>query len=362
LHTNSLDEALALPTDFSARIARNTQLFIEKQTGITRVVDPAGGAAYLEYLTHHLSHEAWKLIEEVEQAGGMTRAIETGLPKLRIEQAAAARQARIDAGEEVIVGVNKYQVADEPDFEILEVDNTAVIQEQTARLQQLKAERNTAETQAALHALTRAAETGNGNLLELAIEAARKRATLGEISAALEKVFGRHQASVQTISGVYSGAMKNKQLLDKARKQADAFARLEGRRPRILVAKMGQDGHDRGAKVIATGFADAGFDVDIGPLFQTPEEVALQAAENDVHVVGISSLAGGHKTLIPQLIEALKKLQRPDILVVAGGVIPPQDYPFLKHAGVAAIFGPGTSVVAAATQVLELLHQTLKKH
>lgn len=362
LHTNSLDEALALPTDFSARIARNTQLFIEKQTGITRVVDPAGGAAYLEYLTHYLSHEAWKLIEEVEQAGGMTRAIETGLPKLRIEQAAAARQARIDAGEEVIVGVNKYQVADEPDFEILEVDNTAVIQEQTARLQQLKAERNTAETQAALHALTRAAETGNGNLLELAIEAARKRATLGEISAALEKVFGRHQASVQTISGVYSGAMKNKQLLDKARKQADAFARLEGRRPRILVAKMGQDGHDRGAKVIATGFADAGFDVDIGPLFQTPEEVALQAAENDVHVVGISSLAGGHKTLIPQLIEALKKLQRPDILVVAGGVIPPQDYPFLKHAGVAAIFGPGTSVVAAATQVLELLHQTLKKH
>jgi len=362
LHTNSLDEALALPTDFSARIARNTQLFIEKQTGITRVVDPAGGAAYIEYLTHHLCHEAWKLIEEVEQAGGMTRAIETGLPKLRIEQAAAARQARIDAGEEVIVGVNKYQVADEPDFEILEVDNTAVIQEQTARLQQLKAERNTAETQAALHALTRAAETGNGNLLELAIEAARKRATLGEISAALEKVFGRHQASVQTISGVYSGAMKNKQLLDKARKQADAFARLEGRRPRILVAKMGQDGHDRGAKVIATGFADAGFDVDIGPLFQTPEEVALQAAENDVHVVGISSLAGGHKTLIPQLIEALKKLQRPDILVVAGGVIPPQDYPFLKHAGVAAIFGPGTSVVAAATQVLELLHQTLKKH
>ncbi|GIV36102.1 MAG: hypothetical protein KatS3mg032_0481 [Cyclobacteriaceae bacterium] len=360
LHTNSLDEALALPTDFSARIARNTQLFIEKETGITRVVDPAGGSYYLEYLTHSLAQQAWQLIEEVEQAGGMTRAIESGLPKLRIEQAAAIRQARIDSGQEVIVGVNKYRADDEPDFEILEVDNRAVIQEQTERLQKLRSERNETDTLAALNALTQAAKTGSGNLLELAVEAARKRATLGEISEALEKVFGRHQATVQTVSGVYSGAMKNQEPLNRARRLADDFARREGRRPRILVAKMGQDGHDRGAKVIASGFADAGFDVDIGPLFQTPEEVALQAAENDVHVVGISSLAGGHKTLIPQLIESLKKINRPDILVVAGGVIPPQDYAFLKKNGVAGVFGPGTSVADAAIQILNTLLRTFQ--
>ncbi len=361
LHTNSLDEALALPTDFSARIARNTQLFIEKETGITRVVDPAGGSYFLEYLTHNLAQQAWQLIEEVEQAGGMTRAIESGLPKLRIEQAAAIRQARIDSGEEVIVGVNKYRADDEPDFEILEVDNRAVIQEQTERLQKLRSERNETDTQSALQALTHAATTGKGNLLELAVEAARKRATLGEISEALEKAFGRHRTTVQTVSGVYSGAMKNQDMLNRARKLANDFARMEGRRPRILVAKMGQDGHDRGAKVIATGFADLGFDVDIGPLFQTPEEVALQAAENDVHIVGISSLAGGHKTLIPQLIESLQKINRPDILVVAGGVIPPQDYGLLKKSGVAGVFGPGTSVASAAIQILEILLGNLKK-
>ncbi len=362
LHTNSLDEALALPTDFSARIARNTQLFLEKEAGVTRVVDPAGGSYYLEWLTHQLTRQAWQLIEEVEQAGGMTRAIESGLPKMRIEQAAAIKQARIDSGEEVIVGVNKYRVPDEPDFEILEVDNAAVIREQTERLQQLRAERSAAETQAALDALTRAAQAGTGNLLELAIEAARKRATLGEISQAMEKAFGRHQATVQTLTGVYSGAMKNKDLLNKARKLSESFARKEGRRPRILIAKMGQDGHDRGAKVIATGFADVGFDVDIGPLFQTPEEVALQAAENDVHVVGVSSLAGGHKTLIPQLIRALENIKRPDILVIAGGVIPPPDHDVLKQAGVAGVFGPGTPVAEAACYVLEMLLQSLKKN
>jgi methylmalonyl-CoA mutase len=308
-----------------------------------------------------LAQQAWQLIEEVEQAGGMTRAIESGLPKLRIEQAAAIRQARIDSGEEVIVGVNKYRADDEPDFEILEVDNRAVIQEQTERLQKLRSERNETDTQSALQALTHAATTGKGNLLELAVEAARKRATLGEISEALEKAFGRHRTTVQTVSGVYSGAMKNQDMLNRARKLANDFARMEGRRPRILVAKMGQDGHDRGAKVIATGFADLGFDVDIGPLFQTPEEVALQAAENDVHIVGISSLAGGHKTLIPQLIESLQKINRPDILVVAGGVIPPQDYGLLKKSGVAGVFGPGTSVASAAIQILEILLGNLKK-
>jgi methylmalonyl-CoA mutase len=361
LHTNSLDEALALPTDFSARIARNTQLYLEKETGITRVVDPVGGSYYIEWLTAQLARKAWELIQEVEQAGGMTRAIESGLPKMRIEQAAAAKQARIDSGLDVIVGVNKYRVEDEPDFEILEVDNSAVIREQKERLQKLRSERNQAETEAALEALTRAAQTGKGNMLELAIEAARKRATLGEISMALEKAFGRYQATIQAVSGIYSGIMKNEKQFDHARKLANTFTRMEGRRPRILIAKMGQDGHDRGAKVIATGFADVGFDVDIGPLFLTPEEVARQAAENDVHVVGISSLAGGHKTLIPQLMEELRQIKREDILVIAGGVIPPQDYDLLKKAGVAFVFGPGTSVAHAAVEILEHLIKMKKK-
>jgi methylmalonyl-CoA mutase len=361
LHTNSLDEALALPTDFSARIARNTQLYLEKKTGITRVVDPVGGSYYIEWLTAQLARKAWELIQEVEQAGGMTRAIESGLPKMRIEQAAAAKQARIDSGLDVIVGVNKYRVEDEPDFEILEVDNSAVIREQKERLQKLRSERNQAETEAALEALTRAAQTGKGNMLELAIEAARKRATLGEISMALEKAFGRYQATIQAVSGIYSGIMKNEKQFDHARKLANTFTRMEGRRPRILIAKMGQDGHDRGAKVIATGFADVGFDVDIGPLFLTPEEVARQAAENDVHVVGISSLAGGHKTLIPQLMEELRQIKREDILVIAGGVIPPQDYDLLKKAGVTFVFGPGTSVAHAAVEILEHLIKMKKK-
>jgi methylmalonyl-CoA mutase len=357
LHTNSLDEAIALPTDFSARIARNTQLFIEKETGVTRVVDPVGGSHYVESLTASLAEKAWALIEEVEQLGGMTKAIESGLPKMRIEQAAAAKQARIDSGKEVIVGVNNYQIQEPADFSILEVDNEAVRQEQIERLKQLKAERNTAEVEHALAALTKAAASASGNLLELAIVAARKRATLGEISYALEKAFGRYTAAIKSVSGVYSGVMKNDQAFARARNLSDEFASQEGRRPRILVAKMGQDGHDRGAKVIATSFADLGFDVDIGPLFQTPDEVASQAAENDVHIVGVSSLAGGHKTLIPQLIEALKKINREDILVVAGGVIPQKDYDFLYQAGVSHIFGPGTVISEAAAKILQkLLH------
>jgi methylmalonyl-CoA mutase len=358
LHTNSLDEAIALPTDFSARIARNTQLYIEKETGVTRVVDPVGGSYYVESLTASLAHKAWELIEEVEQLGGMTKAIESGLPKMRIEQAAAAKQARIDSGKEVIVGVNKYRTDEPADFSILEVDNAAVRQEQVERLRQLKAERNSSEVEATLSALTQAASANTGNLLELAIVAARKRATLGEISGALEKAFGRYTASIKSVSGVYSGVMKNEKAFTTARKLSDEFAALEGRRPRILVAKMGQDGHDRGAKVIATSFADIGFDVDIGPLFQTPEEVANQAAENDVHIVGASSLAGGHKTLIPQLIEALKKINREDILVVAGGVIPQKDYDFLYQAGVSFIFGPGTVISEAATKILQKLIQS----
>ncbi|MCK6616400.1 MAG: methylmalonyl-CoA mutase [Cyclobacteriaceae bacterium] len=355
LHTNSLDEAIALPTDFSARIARNTQLFIEKQTGVTRVVDPVGGSYYVESLTDSLAIKAWSLIEEVEQLGGMTKAIESGLPKMRIEQAAAAKQARIDSGKEIIIGVNKYQTDEPADFSILEVDNNAVRNEQIARLNQLRAERNNAAVEAALSALTQAAETGKNNLLELAIIAARHRATLGEISGALEKAFGRYTASIKSVSGVYSSVMKNEKSFARARSLSDAFAAQEGRRPRILIAKMGQDGHDRGAKVIATSFADLGFDVDIGPLFQTPEEVAAQAAENDVHLVGASSLAGGHKTLIPQLIEALKKIGREDILVVAGGVIPQKDYDFLYRAGVSFIFGPGTIISEAAIKILQKL-------
>lgn len=355
LHTNSLDEAIALPTDFSARIARNTQLFIQKETGVTRVVDPLGGSYYLEALTHELTVRAWELIEEVEQLGGMTRAIESGIPKLRIEEAAAEKQARIDSGEEVIVGVNRFLSNERPDFTILEVDNAQVREEQISRLTMLKASRDSAATQRALDDLARCAAGGEGNLLALAVEAARSRATLGEISAALEKSFGRYTAPIRTVSGVYSGQMKNSPVIEEVRKLSDRVAKKEGRRPRILVAKMGQDGHDRGAKIIATGFADLGFDVDIGPLFQTPAEVARQAVENDVHVVGISSLAGGHKTLVPELVASLKQQGRPDILIVAGGVIPPADYPYLEKAGVAGIFGPGTPVTAAARTILERL-------
>lgn len=355
LHTNSLDEAIALPTDFSARIARNTQLYLQKETGITNVVDPLGGSYYVEYLTDQLVTKAWSLIEEVENLGGMTRAIESGIPKMRIEEAAAAKQARIDSGSDVIVGVNRFQTDEILDFEILEIDNTAVRQEQIEKLALLKKERDQKEVDAALLALERCAATGTGNLLEHAIIAARHRATLGEISSALEKSFGRYKATIKSISGVYSGAMKNQQEVTEVRALSDRFAEFDGRRPRILIAKMGQDGHDRGAKVIATGFADLGFDVDIGPLFQTPEEVAKQAAENDVHVIGASSLAAGHKTLVPQLIEALKKIGRPDIKVVAGGVIPPKDYEFLFKAGVVGIFGPGTPVSESAKLILKNL-------
>jgi methylmalonyl-CoA mutase len=357
LHTNALDEAIALPTDFSAAIARNTQLFIEKETGIVRVVDPLGGSYLVERLTAELAEKAHVLILEVEALGGMTRAIEHGLPKMRIEEAAAAKQARIDSGIDVITGVNKYQVIEVPDFDILEVDNTAVRNEQIARLTKLRSERDEEAVKTALTSLTECASSGEGNLLECAVRAARARATLGEISDAMEKVFGRYTATIRSISGVYSGAMKNNKELERIRSLSDTFASRDGRRPRILVAKMGQDGHDRGAKVIATGFADMGFDVDIGPLFQTPQEVARQAAENDVHVVGISSLAGGHKTLVPELIKALKQLGRSDILIIAGGVIPTRDHDFLHEAGVAFIFGPGTAVTQAARTILERLLQ-----
>jgi methylmalonyl-CoA mutase len=352
LHTNSLDEAIALPTDFSARIARNTQLFIQKETGVTNVVDPLGGSYYVEFLTEQLINKAWTLIEEVEELGGMTRAIESGIPKMRIEEAAAAKQARIDIGRDVIVGVNRFQTSEVPDFAILEVDNTAVRKEQIEKLEQLKKERNQEAVNDALNDIEQAAKNGTGNLLELAIVAARNRATLGEISLAMENAFGRYKATIRSISGVYSGEMKNQKELEEVRALSDRFAELDGRRPRILIAKMGQDGHDRGAKVIATGFADLGFDVDIGPLFQTPEEVARQAAENDVHVIGASSLAAGHKTLIPQLISALKNIGRPDIKVVAGGVIPPQDYDFLYQNGVMGIFGPGTPVSESAKKII----------
>jgi methylmalonyl-CoA mutase len=352
LHTNSLDEAIALPTDFSARIARNTQLYIENETDITRIVDPLGGSYYIESLTHQLTNRAWDLIQEIEELGGMTRAIESGIPKMRIEQAAAAKQARIDSGRDVIVGVNKYRIDEKLDFEIREVDNTSVRQEQIQRLYQLKDERNAHEVMAALQAITDTAASGEGNLLDVAVNAARKRATLGEISTAMEKVFGRYKATIKSISGIYQAEMKNSTDFSVVRQLSDAFALKDGRRPRILVAKMGQDGHDRGSKIIATSFADLGFDVDIGPLFQTPEEVAMQAAENDVHIVGASSLAGGHKTLIPELIEALKKIGRPDIMVVAGGVIPEQDHEFLRAAGTSFIFGPGTVITDAAKEIL----------
>lgn len=354
LHTNSLDEAIALPTDFSARIARNTQLYIEKETDVTRVVDPFGGSAYIESLTAELAGKAWSLIEEIENLGGMTKAIETGVPKLRIEQAAAAKQARIDSGRDVIVGVNKYRVEEKPDFDIREVDNTTVREEQVQRLASLRRDRDASAVEAALAHLKQAAASGE-NLLEAAVIAARARATLGEISAAMESVFGRYQATIRSVAGIYQNEMEGDNNFAAVRKLSDTFAAREGRRPRILVAKIGQDGHDRGSKVIATGFADLGFDVDIGPLFQTPEEVARQAAENDVHIVGVSTLAGGHKTLVPELIAALNKVGRPDIMVVAGGVIPEQDYRFLKAAGTSFIFGPGTVVTEAAKGILQKL-------
>ncbi len=362
LHTNALDEAIALPTDFSARIARNTQLYLQTETGICRTVDPWGGSWYLESLTDALLRKAWGHIREVEGHGGMTAAIERGLPKLRIEEAAARRQARLDAGQELVVGVNRWRLDREEPLEILEVDNTEVRRQQVARLEQLRRERDPRAVESALAALTRAAADGNGNLLELAVEAARVRATLGEISSALETVAGRHQAEVRTISGVYAAAFRREDGIDsvgETRKLVEAFAAHEGRRPRLLVAKMGQDGHDRGAKVVATAFADLGFDVDVGPLFQTPAETARQAVENDVHIVGLSSLAGGHKTLLPQLVAELKKLGRGDILVVCGGVIPPQDYDFLREQGAAAIFGPGTVIPDAAQALLGEINRRL---
>ncbi len=355
LHTNALDEAIALPTDFSARIARNTQIYLQEETNICKAVDPWAGSYYVESLTHELARKAWKLIEEVEQLGGMAKAIETGIPKMRIEEAAARKQARIDSGRDTIVGVNKYRLEKEDPIETLEVDNTAVREAQLKRLAQLRANRNNEEVQAALEALTRAAETGEGNLLALSIDAARKRASLGEISMALEKVYGRYKAVIRSISGVYSSESADDSSFRKACEMADQFAELEGRRPRIMIAKMGQDGHDRGAKVVATGYADIGFDVDIGPLFQTPAEAARQAVENDVHVLGVSSLAAGHKTLVPQVIEELKKLGREDIMVIVGGVIPPQDYDFLYKAGAMAIFGPGTVIPEAAIKMLEIM-------
>jgi methylmalonyl-CoA mutase len=357
LHTNALDEALALPTDFSARIARNTQILLQEETGICHVVDPWGGSYYVEVLTDQVARKAWALIEEVEKLGGMTRAIETGLPKMRIEEAAAKRQARIDSGRETIVGVNKYAVSSEHEIAVLVVDNAAVREKQLARLAEVRARRNSKEVEAALNALTRCAESGEGNLLALAVNAARKRATLGEISSALEKVFGRYQAMQHTISGVYSAESRQDGDFVKARKLTDDFAKSEGRRPRILVAKMGQDGHDRGAKVIATAFADLGFDVDLGPLFQTPEEVARMAVENDVHVLGVSTLAGGHMTLVPEVIQELKRLGRQDILVVVGGVIPPQDFEALRKAGAAGVFGPGTRIPVSAQEILHALQE-----
>ena len=360
LHTNALDEAIALPTDFSARIARNTQIYLQEETNICKVVDPWAGSYYVESLTNEIAHKAWKLIEEVESLGGMAKAIETGIPKMRIEEAAARRQAKIDSGKETIVGVNKYRLDKEDPLEILEVDNTAVREAQIKRLQKLRAERNNEEVRKALDALTHAAETGEGNLLELSIDAARKRASLGEISYALEKVYGRYKAVIRSISGVYSSENQDDASYHKACEMADKFAELEGRRPRIMIAKMGQDGHDRGAKVVATGYADIGFDVDIGPLFQTPAEAARQAVENDVHVLGVSSLAAGHKTLVPQVIEELKKLGRDDIMVIVGGVIPAQDYQFLYDAGAVAVFGPGTKIPDAAIKMLEILIESRK--
>jgi methylmalonyl-CoA mutase len=359
LHTNALDEALALPTDFSARIARNTQLFLQEETDITRIVDPWAGSYYVERLTHELMHGAWKLIEEVESLGGMAKAIETGVPKMRIEEAAARKQARIDSGSDVIAGLNAYPATEEPLIPVLDIDNAAVRESQLKRLAQLKRERDPDAVRQSLERLEQCARSGEGNLLECAADAARRRATLGEISSALEKVWGRYEATTHIISGVYSAESMNDEEFKKSQRMVAAFEKAEGRRPRILVAKMGQDGHDRGSKVIATAFADIGFDVDIGPLFQTPREVARHAVENDVHVVGVSSLAAGHKTLVPQLIDELRKLDRDDILVVVGGVIPPQDYEFLYQAGVVGIYGPGTVIPVAAQRILEILNSRL---
>lgn len=355
LHTNSLDEAIALPTDFSARIARNTQLYLQHETGVCKVIDPWAGSYYVESLTNEIMHKAWNHILEVEKLGGMAKAIETGLPKMRIEEAAARRQAKIDSGADVIVGVNKYRLEKEAAMDILEVDNTAVRNAQLARLEKLRKERNSSDVQASLDAITKCAESGEGNLLELAIDAARKRASLGEISDAMEKVFGRHSATIKLINNVYSSEYADMDEIEKVRALTDRFTELEGRRPRILIAKMGQDGHDRGAKVVATAYADMGFDVDMGPLFQTPEETARQAVENDVHIVGMSSLAAGHKTLLPQLMDALKSLGREDIMVIVGGVIPAQDYDYLYEHGAAAIFGPGTKLPEAATTIMNKL-------
>jgi len=355
LHTNALDEAIALPTDFSARIARNTQIFLQEETKICKTVDPWAGSYYVESLTAEIAEKAWALIQEVEELGGMTKAIEAGIPKLRIEEAAARKQARIDSGQDIIVGVNKYRLEKEDPLHILDVDNQMVRKQQIERLEQIKATRDNAKVAECLAKLTESAKNGGENLLSLAVEAARNRATLGEISDALEVVFGRYKAQIRSFSGVYSKEIKNDESFEKAKQLADAFAKKEGRRPRIMIAKMGQDGHDRGAKVVATGYADVGFDVDIGPLFQTPQEAAKQAVENDVHILGVSSLAAGHKTLVPQVIEELKKYGREDIMVIVGGVIPAQDYQFLFDTGAVAVFGPGTKISDAAITILEVL-------
>ncbi len=355
LHTNALDEAIALPTDFSARIARNTQIFLQEETKITKTVDPWAGSFYVESLTAEIAEKAWALIEEVEELGGMTKAIEAGIPKLRIEEAAARKQARIDSGQDIIVGVNQYRLKQEDPLHILEVDNQTVRKQQIERLESIKESRNQDLVNKALEDLTNAAKTGEGNLLSLAVEAAKHRATLGEISDALETVFGRYKAQIKSFSGVYSKEIKDDSSFEKAKQLADQFAKMEGRRPRIMIAKMGQDGHDRGAKVVATGYADVGFDVDIGPLFQTPAEAAKQAVENDVHILGVSSLAAGHKTLVPQVIEELKNYGRDDIMVIVGGVIPAQDYQYLFDAGAVAVFGPGTKISEAAITILDIL-------
>ncbi|MBT2605150.1 methylmalonyl-CoA mutase [Bacillus sp. ISL-53] len=359
LHTNALDEAIALPTDFSARIARNTQLYLQEETGITKVIDPWAGSYYVESLTNELIERAWAHIEEIEGLGGMAKAIETGLPKMRIEEAAAKRQAKIDSQDETIVGVNKYRLKKEDPIEILEIDNTAVRESQLKRLSELKAKRDQAKVDEALQALSMAARTGEGNLLELAVQAARVRASLGEISDAIEEVAGRHKATIRSISGVYSSAYSKEAEIEEVVRMTEEFLENEGRRPRLLMAKMGQDGHDRGAKVVGTGFADLGYDVDIGPLFQTPKETAIQAVENDVHVVGMSSLAAGHKTLLPQLMTELKNLGREDIIVIVGGVIPAQDYDYLMENGATAIFGPGTVIPQAAKKVLQEIYNRL---
>ncbi|NQV03387.1 MAG: methylmalonyl-CoA mutase, partial [Bacteroidia bacterium] len=360
LHTNSLDEAIALPTDFSARISRNTQLYLQEETNICRSLDPWAGSYFVETLTSQIAHQAWQHIQEIEELGGMAKAIETGIPKMRIEEAAARKQARIDTGKDKIIGVNTCRLEKEDPIETLEVDNTAVRDAQIGHLKKLKQERDGKEVERALDALTLAAETGEGNLLALSVDAARKKATLGEISYALEKIYGRYKAVIRSISGVYSSESHDSDTFTRARELANNFAELDGRRPRIMIAKMGQDGHDRGAKVVATGYADIGFDVDIGPLFQTPAEAAKQAVENDVHILGISSLAAGHKTLVPQVIEELKKMGREDILVIVGGVIPHQDYDFLYKAGAAAIFGPGTIIPEAGIKMLEILIESRK--